>query len=145
VRCIAVGSGKEALLARGVVRSVPGRINLAGQLSLPELAALMDRLSLFVCHDTGPLHVACARTTPLLALLGPTRPERTGPWPDLPRFTMLRGERMRGLAVEEAERAALQKLDAPDESSGRANGDQASGDQASPNPTARLSGPARQG
>jgi hypothetical protein len=53
---------------------------------------------------------------------------------------VLRGERMRGIAVEEAERAALQKLDAPDESSGRANGD-----QASPNPTARLSGPARPG
>jgi ADP-heptose:LPS heptosyltransferase len=33
-----------------------------------------------VAADTGPLHLACAVGTPVVALFGPTDPERNGPF-----------------------------------------------------------------
>ena len=33
-----------------------------------------------ISGDTGPLHIAGAVSTPIVALYGPTRPERNGPW-----------------------------------------------------------------
>lgn len=54
-------------------------IDAAGQLSLPELAALLSRLDLLVTGDTGPMHLASAVDTPLVALFGPSDPARYGP------------------------------------------------------------------
>jgi lipopolysaccharide heptosyltransferase I len=53
--------------------------NLAGALSLKSLAALLARVDLLVCVDSGPMHVASAVGTPVLALFGATDPRRTGP------------------------------------------------------------------
>jgi ADP-heptose:LPS heptosyltransferase len=33
-----------------------------------------------ISGDTGPLHIAGAVSTPIVALYGPTRPDRNGPW-----------------------------------------------------------------
>ena len=33
-----------------------------------------------ISGDTGPLHIAAAVDTPIVALYGPTHPERNGPW-----------------------------------------------------------------
>jgi len=41
---------------------------------LDELAAVVARLDLLVCHDSGVKHVAVARDTPTLTLYGPTNP-----------------------------------------------------------------------
>jgi lipopolysaccharide heptosyltransferase II len=49
-------------------------------LSLAELRALCDRAALFVGGDSGPLHVASASDAPVVALFGPTLPERSMPW-----------------------------------------------------------------
>lgn len=46
-------------------------INLAGQLSLLESAALIRRMNLYISIDSGPAHLAAAVGTPLIALLGP--------------------------------------------------------------------------
>lgn len=56
-----------------------GLVNLAGQLNLKETAALLERTSVFVTPDTGPMHVASALGTPLVALSGAADPDRTGP------------------------------------------------------------------
>ena len=45
-----------------------------------ELIALTRRASLFVGGDTGPMHLAAALRVPVVALFGPTRPERNGPY-----------------------------------------------------------------
>ena len=49
-------------------------------LSLSELRALMDRASLFIGGDSGPLHVASTSDVPIVGLYGPTLPERSMPW-----------------------------------------------------------------
>lgn len=46
--------------------------NLAGQLTLPQLAAWLKHLSCYVTNDSGPMHLAWAQHTPVTALFGPT-------------------------------------------------------------------------
>jgi ADP-heptose:LPS heptosyltransferase len=47
---------------------------------LKVLAALYERASLVVTIDSGPMHLAAAMGTPVVALFGPTAPWRTGPF-----------------------------------------------------------------
>jgi heptosyltransferase-1 len=44
------------------------------------LVSLLRRADLLVGGDTGPTHLAAAMGVPLVALFGPTSPERNGPW-----------------------------------------------------------------
>ena len=52
----------------------------AGETSLRELAALYKQASVLLTTDSGPMHLAAAVGTPVVALFGPTSPERTGPY-----------------------------------------------------------------
>src|SRR5207248_1580948 len=54
-------------------------INLAGKTSLAELAALLQRADLLISGDSGPMHIAGAVGTPLIAIHGPTDPALSGP------------------------------------------------------------------
>lgn len=54
--------------------------NLAGRTTLKILAALYGQANVVVSTDTGPMHVAAAMGTPVVALFGPTAPWRTGPY-----------------------------------------------------------------
>ncbi len=102
-RIILTGSPAEAALCREIARGlgVKGRaekkgparagkekagesgvIVTAGRLSLRESAALMARLDVFVTGDTGPMHMAYALKTPVVALYAVSEPERTGPLQD---------------------------------------------------------------
>lgn len=55
-------------------------INLAGQLTLKQLAALSQRCQLFIGVDTAPMHIAAAVGTPVVALFGPSGENSWGPW-----------------------------------------------------------------
>lgn len=54
-------------------------ITLAGQTSLNQLAALLKRADLLISGDSGPMHMAGAVETPLIAIHGPTDPALSGP------------------------------------------------------------------
>ena len=53
-----------------------------GEFDLSELRALAGRAALYIGGDSGPLHVAATTTAPVVALFGPTLPERSMPWRD---------------------------------------------------------------
>ncbi|HUH67041.1 MAG TPA: glycosyltransferase family 9 protein, partial [Syntrophales bacterium] len=55
-------------------------VNMGGETTLKDLARLYQRSSLLVTTDSGPMHVAAAMGTPVVALFGPTDPSRTGPY-----------------------------------------------------------------
>ena len=55
-------------------------INMIGKTSLPELALLLKQAKVLVTNDTGPMHLAYALGTPVIAIHGPTNPKLTGPY-----------------------------------------------------------------
>jgi predicted lipopolysaccharide heptosyltransferase III len=57
-------------------------ISVAGETSVLQLAAVLKRCRLFVTNDNGPMHIAAAVGTPVVALFGPTDPAEWGPWGD---------------------------------------------------------------
>jgi lipopolysaccharide heptosyltransferase I len=63
-----------------LTRRVPARFDLTGKLNLRQIAALLERASLVVANDTGPMHLAAALGRPLVTPYGPTSPLRTGPF-----------------------------------------------------------------
>jgi lipopolysaccharide heptosyltransferase II len=58
------------------------RVLSCGEFSLGELRALLDRASLYIGGDSGPLHIAATTTVPIVGLYGPTLPVRSAPWRD---------------------------------------------------------------
>lgn len=59
-------------------------LNLTGQTRIDQLPALLDAADCVVSNDSGPMHLAAALARPLVALFGPTEPERFGPFPANP-------------------------------------------------------------
>ena len=57
-------------------------VNAAGKTTLKELACLLKHAKLMITTDSGPMHIAAAMGTPVVALFGPTAPWRTGPYTD---------------------------------------------------------------
>ena len=55
-------------------------VNLGGKTTLRELAFLYSEAALVITTDTGPMHLAAAVETQVVALFGPTDPARTGPY-----------------------------------------------------------------
>ncbi len=72
-----------ARIAAAISRAVAGEnsvpVNLAGRTSLGELAAGLKWCRALLTNDSGPMHVAAALGTPVVALFGSTSPELTGP------------------------------------------------------------------
>jgi lipopolysaccharide heptosyltransferase II len=70
---------------RGLVEAVkttlpPSRVvDIAGHADLLTLAGILERLDLLVTGDTGPMHLAVAVGTPVVAVFGPSDPARYGP------------------------------------------------------------------
>lgn len=56
-------------------------VNLSGQTSLTDMIRLVQSARLVICNDSGPMHLAAALGKPVVALFGPTAPERFGPYP----------------------------------------------------------------
>jgi ADP-heptose:LPS heptosyltransferase len=63
---LVTGTEAEAAKAEAVVRGCTHAVNLAGRLSIPQLAAVIRSSRLFVGNSSGPLHVAVAVGTPVL-------------------------------------------------------------------------------
>jgi heptosyltransferase I len=66
---------------------IPGAIQNSGRFlrtentNLEQLLGLIENARLVISNDSGPMHMAAALGTPLLATFGPTKPEHTGPYP----------------------------------------------------------------
>jgi 3-deoxy-D-manno-octulosonic-acid transferase/heptosyltransferase-1 len=79
MKIVFTGSEKESI--EGITsRMTTEGINLGGQTSLLDLAYLYKKAQMVITTDSGPMHLAAAVGTPVIALFGPTDPARTGPY-----------------------------------------------------------------
>jgi lipopolysaccharide heptosyltransferase I len=80
MRSVIVWGPLEREIANDVVRHSGGAATEAPPTRLADLVALARAARLMVSGDTGPTHIAAAVGTPIVALFGPTDPNRNGPW-----------------------------------------------------------------
>lgn len=77
VRFVLLGSSDETAAACKLESALPGRcLNLVGQTSLKQLAAILGRMDLLLTNDSGPMHLAAAVGTGVAALFTCTSPVR---------------------------------------------------------------------
>ncbi|HTY10906.1 MAG TPA: glycosyltransferase family 9 protein [Bacteroidota bacterium] len=77
------GKGEEGLVQKVVAGMSGTPVAVVGALSLPELGELIRRAKVFVSNSTGPMHIAAAVGTPVVAFFPPIiqcSPVRWGPY-----------------------------------------------------------------
>lgn len=77
---IIIGGKEDEELARSVSASAISKpLVLVGKTTLLQLSAILKKCDFLVSGDTGPLHIATAVGTRVVALFGAADPARTGP------------------------------------------------------------------
>jgi ADP-heptose:LPS heptosyltransferase len=79
---VLTGTADDRALTDRVAALMPPDVrtlNLAGAMTLPVFGGLLESVNLLVTGDTGPMHLAAAVGTPLVAIFGPSDPDRYGP------------------------------------------------------------------
>jgi len=119
------GSRAEIPLAEAVARAMGHTpVLVAGKTTLREFMALLAKCHLVVTNDSGPMHLAAALQTPLLAIFGSTNERATGPVGDRVRIIKHSvecspcGQRqcpidfrcMTGVSVDDVYKAALESV-----------------------------------
>lgn len=80
-RVLVVGGPGEEALGRALEEQIGwGAVDLVGQTTLRQMAALIQRSQLYVGNDSGPLHIASAVGCPVIALFGSSCTHRYRPW-----------------------------------------------------------------
>ncbi len=88
------GLPNDRELCEGIAGASAGKaFNLAGRTSLRELMALLRLCRVLLTNDSGPMHLAAALGTPVVAPFGSTSPELTGPGlPGDPQHRLLKSD-----------------------------------------------------
>ena len=77
---VIVGGETERSIGDLIAREAGGQIiNLSGQTSLRQLMATLKLCRVLLTNDSGPMHLAAALGTPVVALFGSTSPALTSP------------------------------------------------------------------
>jgi heptosyltransferase I len=83
VLCGSPAAREKTLAARIIAAANAPLVNLVGQTSLKQLAAVLARADAVLAPDSGPAHMATTQGTPVLGLYGHSNPKRTGPYNNL--------------------------------------------------------------
>lgn len=88
-KVIITGSKMEKSLVNKISDNIDSSIPIAGDLSIREMAALIQLLSLYITNDTGPMHIALTMETPTVAMLSPSDPIYCGPYRSKGKYKMI--------------------------------------------------------
>jgi lipopolysaccharide heptosyltransferase II len=88
---VLTGGKSDRALVDVVKVALPARVvvDVAGDSDVLVLAAILDRVDLLVTADTGPMHLAAAVGTPVVAVFGPSDPARYFPGGPLDRLVRI--------------------------------------------------------
>lgn len=80
LRVILLGGPSDVPIAEAIAgQAGPALLVLTGRLTVLQLAEMMRRCRVVVTGDTGPMHLAVAMKTPVVARFGPAVPQESGP------------------------------------------------------------------
>ena len=80
---VITGTRGEEVVCSAALQACPAAVSLCGEISLPEMMALLERAALLVANSTGVLHLAAALGTPVVGLYpnaSSLGPRRWRPW-----------------------------------------------------------------
>jgi heptosyltransferase II len=79
-RIVLIGGNEDIPLADEIAAKAGSKpLNMTGKTSLLQLGAILEQCDILVSGDTGPMHIATAVGTRVVALFGAADPARTGP------------------------------------------------------------------
>ncbi len=108
IKLVLTGTQGEQRIAKEYLSGLPNTIDIIGQTSVLDLAALMKLCQKFLSANTGPLHIACATDIPLVTLIGKHDPAVYGPSPQAPHRVVLRkSDSVDDISVDEVHAALL--------------------------------------
>lgn len=86
-RFVLTSGPSDADAARAIAERIREQLGPAAAVShveydIAELRSLVARAAVYIGGDSGPLHIAATTQAPIVALFGPTLPERSMPWRD---------------------------------------------------------------
>lgn len=99
VRVVLFLGPEEAAIAADLRKMFPAGTVILDKLSIPQLAAALARMAVFISNDTGPMHIAAAVGTPVVGLLHALAPNSYLPLGEKHRF--LRQNPITEIKVEE--------------------------------------------
>ena len=108
VRVLVFAGPEEQTLVSEMRTIFPPRTLILDDLTIPELAAALARLSVFVSNDTGPMHIAVAVGTSVVALLD--RPTPNSFVPIESHHRVMYGERIHDITTDEVYAVARELL-----------------------------------
>ncbi len=79
-RFVVLGGKEDCEKGAALREEHPDLLDLTGKASLRSMIEWLRRAAVMVTNDTGPMHVAAAVGTRVVAPFGPTDPVRTGPF-----------------------------------------------------------------
>jgi lipopolysaccharide heptosyltransferase II len=89
VRLVLTGTGSEMALVQELAQLLDvAPLIAAGRTNVPQLLTLLGHARLLMAGDSGPVHLAAALGTPVVAVFGPTDPRVYRPYTD--RATLVR-------------------------------------------------------
>jgi ADP-heptose:LPS heptosyltransferase len=80
IKIMLVGMDTEIQAISEIAQTSGRKCGVATNLSIGQLAALMDRSEMFIGNDSGPMHIASALGKPVVAFFGPSDPKIWAPW-----------------------------------------------------------------
>ena len=91
IRVVITGMAKDRRFVRQLLQLAKSKPAITvGKTNILQLAALISFCRCYISSDSAPLHVAAAMNVPVVALFGPTKPERHAPPAD--KLTVIRKE-----------------------------------------------------
>ena len=79
-RVALIGGAEDKAAEAEILGKAPGTLSYVGKLDLAGTAELIRQAAVFVGPDSGPMHIAAAVGTPIVAWFGPTLPANFAPW-----------------------------------------------------------------